>query len=150
MAGIKVVHVPYKGAGPATTATLAGETALLFTNTGVALSQIKSGKLRAIGFAGTKRLPLLPDLPTIEESGFPGFESSTFYGLLAPAGTPAAIIKLQHDTIAKVTNSPETLARFASDGSIAVANTPEQFAEENRLEVAKWAKIIRENNIRAD
>ncbi|MDB5924723.1 MAG: tripartite tricarboxylate transporter substrate binding protein, partial [Betaproteobacteria bacterium] len=89
-AGIKVLHVPYKGAGPATTGTLAGENQLIFVNTGVVMSHIKAGRLRPLGFASAKRLSTLPDVPTFDESGFPGFDSSNFKGLMAPAGTPRA------------------------------------------------------------
>ncbi len=150
MAGIKVEHVPFKGAGLATNAVLAGDCDLLFANTGVFLPQIKAGKLRVLGVAGARRLTALPDAPLFTDNGFPGYESSSFYGLLAPAGTPAAIIKLQHDTIARIIHSPESIARMANDGAYPVGNTPEQFAEENRQQVQKWSKIIRENNIKAD
>lgn len=149
-AGIKVVHVPFTGAGPATTAMLGGQTDLFFANTGVFLAHIRSGKLRAMGVAALKRLDLLPDVPTLDESGFPGFKSTTFYGLYAPAGTPRAIVNKLHDELAKIIHSPDSVARLAGVGAIPVANTPEQFAEETRLEVVKWAKIIKENNIKAD
>ena len=95
--GIKVVHVPFKGAGPAVVAMLGGETDLLFANTGVFLGHIRAGKLRPLAVAAMTRLPLFPDVPTLNESGFPGFESSTSYGLLAPAGTPRPIIDKLHD-----------------------------------------------------
>lgn len=150
MAGLQFTHVPFKGAGPAANALLAGEVELLFSNAGVFLPHIKAGKLRPIGVAGGKRLAVLPDTPLFIESGFPGLEASSFYGLAAPAGTPAAILKLQHDTLVKIINQPDNLARFAANGATAVANTPEQFAEEIRVEVAKWSRIIRENNIKAD
>ena len=149
-AGIKVVHVPYKGAGPATIALLGGESDLLFANTGVFLSQIKAGKLRALGVSAARRLTVLPDLPTFSELGFPGFLSSSFYGLLAPAGTPRPIIDKLHNELVKILRSPESTARLADAGAFGVGNTPEQFAEENRLEVEKWGKIIRENGIKAD
>ena len=149
-AGIKVLHVPFKGAGPAVTAMLGGETDLLFANTGVFLGSIKAGKLRPIAVAAMTRLALLPDVPTLNESGFAGFESSTYYGLLAPAGTPRPIIDKLHRELVKIIRSPESVTRLASVGAVPVANTPEQFAEENRKDVAKWGKIIRENNIKAD
>jgi tripartite-type tricarboxylate transporter receptor subunit TctC len=149
-AGIKVLHVPFKGAGPAVSAMLGGETDLLFANTGVFLGHIKSGKLRPIAVAALKRLALFPDTPTLNESGFAGFESSTSYGLLAPAGTPRPIISKLHGELVKIILSQESLARLASVGAFAVANTPEQFAEYNRKEVEKWGKIIRENGIKAD
>jgi tripartite-type tricarboxylate transporter receptor subunit TctC len=148
--GIKVLHVPFKGAGPAVTAMLGGETDLLFANTGVFLGHIKSGKLRPVGVAAMTRLALLPDVPTLNESGFAGFESSTYYGLLAPAGTPRPIINKLHGELVKIIQSPESVARLAGVGAVPVANTPEQFAEANRNDVAKWGKIIRENGIKAD
>ena len=149
-AGIKVVHVPYKGAGPATTGTLTGENNLIFVNTGVVMSHIKSGRLRPLGFAGAKRLSTLPEVPTLDESGFPGFDSSNFKGLMAPAGTPRAIIMKLHAELVKIVHSPENVARMTALGSIPIGNTPEQFAAENRLETAKWAKIIKAHGIRAD
>ena len=149
-AGIKVVHVPFKGAGPAVIAMLGGETDLLFANTGVFLGQIRAGKLRAIAVAAPARLSLLPNVATLHESGFPGFESSSYYGLLAPAGTPRPIINRLHAELVKIIKSPESLERLASVGAVAVANTPEQFAEANRRDVEKWAKVIKEHGIKPD
>jgi tripartite-type tricarboxylate transporter receptor subunit TctC len=149
-AGIKVVHVPFKGAGPAVAAMLGGETDLLFANTGVFLGPIKAGKLRPLAVAALTRLPLFPDVPTLHESGFKGFESSTSYGLLAPAGTPKPIIDKLHGELVKIVKSPESMTRLAGVGAIPVANTPAEFAEANRKDVAKWGKIIRDNGIKAD
>ena len=149
-AGIKVLHVPYKGAGPAITGTLGGENHLMFVNTGVVMSHIKAGRLRPLGFASAKRLSTLPDVPTIDESGFPGFDSSNFKGLMAPAGTPRSIINKLHTELVKIVHSPDNVARMTSLGSIPVGNTPEQFASELRLEVAKWAKIIKAHGIKAE
>lgn len=149
-AGIKVVHVPFKGAGPAVIAMLGAETDLLFANTGVFLGHIQAGKLRPIGVCALTRLPLFPNVPTLDEAGFPGFESSTYYGLLAPAGTPRPIINRLHAELVRIIKSPESLKRLAGVGAIPVANTPEQFAEANRLDVEKWAKVIKEHGIKAD
>jgi len=149
-AGIKVVHVPFKGAGPAVIAMLGGETDLLFANTGVFLGHIRAGKLRAIAVCAMARLPLFPNVPTLNETGFPGFESSTYYGLLAPAGTPRPIINRLHAEVVKIIKSPESMERLASVGAMPVANTPEQFAEANRLDVEKWAKVIKEHGIKPD
>jgi tripartite-type tricarboxylate transporter receptor subunit TctC len=149
-AGIQIVHVPFKGAGPAVVAMLSAETHLLFANTGVFLSHIQAGKLRAIAVCALTRLPLFPNAPTMHESGFPGFESSTFYGLLAPAGTPRPIINRLHKELVKIIKSPDSIERLATVGAIPVANTPEEFAEANRREVEKWAPVIRDNQIRAD
>ena len=149
MAGIKVTHVPFKGAGPATTAMLGGETDLLLANTGVFLSHIKSGKLRVMGVAASRRLNVMSDVPTFAEAGFP-LESASFYGLVAPAGTPRPIIDRMHGELVKIINSPESVARLNGDGAFPVANTPEQFTDYLKAETAKWGKIIRENGIKAD
>ena len=149
-AGIKVLHVPFKGAGPAVVAMLGGETDLLFANTGVFLGHVKAGKLRAIAVAAMARLTLFPQLPTLHETGFPNFTSSSYYGLLTPAGTPRPIINRLHSEVVKIIKSPESLERLASVGAFAVANTPEQSAEANRLDVAKWAKVVKEHGIKPD
>jgi tripartite-type tricarboxylate transporter receptor subunit TctC len=149
-AGIKVTHVPYKGAGPAVTALLGGESDMLFANTGVFLAHIKAGKMKPLGVSHMTRLPLFPDVPTLNESGFPNFISATYYGLLAPAGTPRPIIDRLHGELVKVIRAPESLQRLASVGAIAVADTPEQFAEMLRQDVAKWSKIIKDHNIKPD
>jgi tripartite-type tricarboxylate transporter receptor subunit TctC len=148
--GIKVVHVPYKGAGPATVAVLGGEADLLFANTGVFISHIKAGRLRALGVAAKERLAILPDLQTFPELGFPDVLSGSFYGLLAPAGTPRPIIDKLHAELAKIIHSPESVERLAAVGAFPVASKPEQFAEYLRQEVQIWGKIVRENGIKAN
>lgn len=148
--GIKVIHIPYKGAGPSTTAVLAGEADLQFVNVGPVLAHIKAGKLRPISVSALTRLPLFPDLPTMHETGFPGFQAATYYGLLAPAATPRVIITRMHTELVKIIRSPEGMERLAAAGVIAVANTPEQFSDMLREDVAKWAKIVKEHNIKPD
>ena len=148
--GIKVVHVPYKGAGPATVAVLGGEADLLFANTGVFISHIKAGKLRPMGVAAKERLAILPDLATFPELGFPDVLSGSFYGLVAPAGTPRPIIDKLQAELAKIIHSPESIKRLAEVGAFPVANKPEQFAEYLRKEVEVWGKIVRENGIKAN
>ncbi len=149
-AGIKVLHVPYKGAGPAMTGTLSGENQLLFLNAGVVMPHIKSGKVRPLGFAASKRLGTLPDVPTFEESGYPGFESSNFKGLMAPAGTPRAIIVKLHAELVKILHAPDNVARMTASGSIPVGNTPEQFARQIREDIARYAKLVKAHGIKAD
>jgi tripartite-type tricarboxylate transporter receptor subunit TctC len=149
-AGIKVTHVPYKGAGPSTTAVLAGEADLQFVNVGPVASHLKAGKLRAIGVASLTRLPVLPDLPTMHESGFPGFQAATYYGLLAPAATPRPIINRMHAELVKIVRSAEFTEKFAELGVIPVGSSPEQFADMLREDVAKWSKIVKEHNIKPD
>lgn len=149
-AGMKVLHVPFKGAGPAVTAMLGGETDLLFANTGVFLAHIKAGRLRPLGVCAMTRLPLFPDVPTLDESGFKGFQSSTYYGLLVPAAAPRPIVDKMHAELVKLIRAPESIERLAAVGAIPVANTPEQFAEYLRQDVAKWAKVVKEHGIKAD
>jgi len=147
--GIDVVHVPFKGAGPATTAMLAGQTDLLLANTGVFLSQIRAGKLKVLGVAATKRLGAMPDAQTFAEQGFP-LESASFYGLMAPAKTSQAIItKLNEETV-KILKTPEEQKRLADNGAFPVGDTPAQFAAWLKKEVDTWGPVIRENNIKPD
>ena len=146
--GINVVPVVYKGAGPANVALLGNEADLLFANPGVFMPHIKSGRLRALGVASLKRISILPEVPTMNESGFVGFENGSWYGLAAPARTPTAIITLLHDETVKVLNLPEIIAQFSVDGAQAVGNTPQAFAQEIRDDIARWAKVIKEANIK--
>lgn len=149
-AGIKVVHVPFKGAGPAVAAMLGAETDLLFANSGVFMAHIKAGKLRALGVCALTRIPLFPDVPTLDESGFKGFQSSTYYGLLVPAGTPRPVVDKMHVELVRLIKSPESMERLASVGAIPIANTPAEFAEYLRQDVAKWSKVVQEHGIKAD
>jgi len=146
--GINVVHVVYKGAGPANVALLSNEADLLFANPGVFMPHIKSGRLRALSVASLKRISILPDVPTMNESGFAGFENGSWYGLAAPARTPTAIITLLRDETVKVLNLPEIVAQFTMDGAQAVGNTPQAFAQEIREDIVRWGKVIKEANIK--
>lgn len=148
--GIKVTHIPYKGAGPASVAVLGGEADMLFANTGVFISHIKAGRLRAMGAAAEARIAVMPDLPTFAELGYPNFISGSFYGLLAPAGTPQSIINKLHSELARIIHSPESKARLDSVGAFPVASTGKQFAEYLRREVEKWGKIVRAHGIKAN
>jgi tripartite-type tricarboxylate transporter receptor subunit TctC len=144
---LNVLHVPYKGAGPAMVEVLAGRNDLMFINAAVAMSNYKAGRLKVLGFAGPKRLGTMPDVPTFEEQGFVDFESQNFKGLAAPAGTPRFIIEKLHGVLVKVVNMPDITARLVAGGSIPRTNTPEQFAEENRLEVERWGNLMRKHGI---
>jgi tripartite-type tricarboxylate transporter receptor subunit TctC len=148
LAGLKAVHVPYKGAGPANVALLGGEVAVLFANPSVFMPHIKAGRLRAIGIGSLKRIAALPELPTFHESGYPGFETGSWYGIVAPAGTPAAIISLLHRETVKVLNLPEIIAQFIPEGAEPVGNTPEVFNKQIQDERVKWARVIREAGIK--
>ena len=148
--GIDIITIPYKGAGPALLGVLSNEADLMFANPAVFMPHIKAGRLRALGSASLERSAALPDLPTFHESGFPGFESLSWYGLAAPARTPAAIIALWHKETVAVLNQPDIVARITQDGGIPVGNTPQKFAQEIRDETAKWAKVIKDAGIKPD
>ena len=148
--GIDIIPIPYKGAGPAMIAVLSNEADLMFANPAVFMPHIKGGRLRALGAASLQRIAALPDMPTFHESGFPGFESQSWYGLAAPAHTPAAIVALWHRETVVVLNQPDIVARITQDGGIPVGNTPQKFAQEIRDETAKWAKVIKDAGIKPD
>lgn len=147
--GIDIITIPYKGAGPALVGVLSNEADLMFANPSVFMPHIMAGRLRAVGAASLERIAALPDMPTFHESGFPGFESQSWYGLAAPARTPAAIIALWHKETVAVLNQPDIVARITQDGGIPVGNTPQKFAQEIRDETAKWAKVIKMAGIKA-
>ncbi|MDB5927244.1 MAG: hypothetical protein JWN13_6180 [Betaproteobacteria bacterium] len=150
LAGIDIVHVPYKGGGPALIALISGEVAMLFSNISFTLPQIKAGKVRALAVSGGKRSPVAPELPTIAEAGVPGFELTSWYGVLAPAKTPKAIIASLHDEIVKALNAPDVKARLANDGNEAVGSTPEAFAAYVASEIPKWARVIKRSGARME
>jgi tripartite-type tricarboxylate transporter receptor subunit TctC len=149
-AGVKLTHVPYKGAAQALTDTLGGQVQSFMSSVPSALSQIKGGRLRAIAVTSAKRTPELPDAPTIAESGYRGFEANTWYGLLAPAGTPAPIIARLNDEVNRVLRTPEVRERLASEGGEALGGSPEQFASFLKAEHAKWGRVVRESGARAE
>lgn len=147
-AGVDVVSVFYKGAGPATIALLSNESDCLFANPGVFMPHVKAGRLRVLGVASKQRIALFPDLPTFIESGYPGFESGSWYGLAAPRATPASIIQFLHREVVAVLGHPDIVARLALDGGTPVGNTPEAMAREIRDDIARFAKILKDANIK--
>jgi tripartite-type tricarboxylate transporter receptor subunit TctC len=140
-AGVKITHVPYKGAGPGMTALLAGEVDMMFNGLSSALPYVKSGKLRALAVGGDKRSPLMPDLPTIAESGYQ-FNTSGWYGPLAPRGTPRPVIAKLHDTLVKAMSLPQVKERLTEIAVEITASTPEEYAQRLREEMAVWAKVV--------
>ncbi len=150
MAGVKSTHVPYKGGGPANIALLSGEVQVAFTAVTVGMPHIKVGKLRALGLSGAKRPAFLSEFPTIAESGVPGYDENTWYGMFGPAGLPPAILNKLNADLVKVLLSAEVKELFAQYGQEMVGNSPERFREIVRTEVAKWAKVIKEIGIRLD
>jgi tripartite-type tricarboxylate transporter receptor subunit TctC len=150
MTGIKWVHIPYKGGGPGLVALLAGEVSLYFGNVPTVIRQARDGKLRAIAVTGSKRTPAAPDIPTIAESGVPGYEVTTFYGISAPAKTPRPILERLHTEIVRALQSTEVRERLQGLGADPVGNTPEQYAAFIQSEIAKWAKVIKAAGIKGE
>ncbi len=149
-AGIDFVHVPYKGAAPATNDLLGGQAQLMFNNPVSALPHVKSGRLRALASTGTSRAPIAPDVPTVAESGYPGFEAGTWYAFLGPAGLPKDIhAKLATDIVA-VTQTTDVRARLAAMGVDPIGTTPEQLASIMRSDLEKWTRVIKDAGIKAD
>jgi tripartite-type tricarboxylate transporter receptor subunit TctC len=148
MAGVELTHVPYKGSGPAAAALMSGEIHVLFSSTTAVLQHVRSGRVRALAVTGAKRSPVAPEVPTVAESGVPGFEVTGWYGLLAPRSTPAAIV----DVLNAASNRalPELRSRFADLGSEVVAGTPAQFAAFLRADQARWAKVVKASGARPD
>lgn len=146
-ARIKVTHVPYRGTGPALVDTIAGQVHALFGNVLSSLPHVRSGKLRALAVTTAKRSAVLPDLPTIAESGVPGYETSTWHGWLAPAGTPASIVTRLSSEIAKSLQARDVKERFATDGGEPVGGTPEQFTRHLVTEITRWRKVVKDAGI---
>jgi tripartite-type tricarboxylate transporter receptor subunit TctC len=141
MAGIDMVHIPYKGSTPGVVDLLAGQVSVMAPNLLTALPHIKAGKLRALAVTSAKRSEGLPDVPTIAESGLPGYDSTQWYGVLAPAGTSRAIVARLHDEIVRALRTPDVLQRLAADGAEPVGSSPEEFAAFIKTEMVKWAKV---------
>lgn len=149
-AGIEMQHVPYKGSGPAVVALTGGEVQLMFDSLSSSLAQIRAGKLRPLAVASRARSPALPDVPTIQESGLPGFVVEAWYGILAPAGTPKALVERLSRDINEAMAHPETRERIVSLGYDVLGSTPEQFDAHIRSEVARWGKVVRDSGARID
>ena len=147
---LDLVHVPFNGSGPAIASTLAGHTPIAFTVITPAVPQVRDGKLRGLAVTTAKRSPALPDVPTLAEAGLADQEADTMQGILVPAGTPKPVIDLLHREIVKVMALPEIRERMAELGFEAVANTPDEFSARIKVEIPKWAKVIRDANIKAD
>lgn len=148
--GIDIVHVPYKGTGPMLTDLIAGQTQATSAGAPPLLPHVKSGKLRAIAVGTPQRLAALPDVATVAQQGYPGFETSQWYGIIVPAKTPDAIVKKLADEIAKATKSPEVLERFRNDGTMAVGSTPAEFADFIQKEQARWGEVVRKSGIKME
>lgn len=145
---ISMVHVAYKGSAPGTMSVVTGETDLMFSNILPAVSSIRSGRLRAIAVTSLQRSSAFPNVPTVAESGLPGFETVTYYGVYAPAGTPADIVTQINAAVVKGLPSPETRRRLEADGSVLSTSTPQDFARLVKTETEKWSKLVKAAGIK--
>ncbi len=150
MTGVSITHVPYKGAPQAVTDLLAGHMNLMFNSIATMLPHVRSGRLRVLGVASSKRSPQFPDTPTIAEAGVPGFEADNWFGILAPANTPRRIISRLNDVLVKVVRAPETRAQFEALGADPVGSSPEEFAAFIRKETEKYAKVVKLSGAKVD
>jgi len=148
MAHIDIVHVPYKGGGPAMQGFLGGQVDSFFATPISSISQIKSGRARAIATTGSKRAKLMPDVPTVAEQGFPGYEALNWYGYLAPAGTPKEIVDRLHKEIAKALASPKVIEQMEKTGVEPLAMTPDEFGRYIKREYDTWGKVVKEAGIK--
>jgi tripartite-type tricarboxylate transporter receptor subunit TctC len=150
MTGTDMVHVPYKGGGAAMPALLGGQVQLMFSSTPTAMPHVRQGKLRPVAVTSGKRWPTLPDIPTIAESGVPGYDHTPWNGFLAPAKTPRAVIGRLNAEVVRILHAPETRSVFTNEGAEPVGNKPEEFAGIIRSEMAKWTKVVKAAGIKAD
>ena len=150
LAGVKITHIPYKGTGPALVDAMAGQVHMLFGNVLSSLTHVKAGRLRALAVTTAQRSRVLPDLPTITESGVPGYENSTWFGLLAPAGTPAAVLGRLNSELVKASQSPDIVERIAPDGGEPVGSTPEEFGRHLAAEIVRWRKVVKDADIKIE
>jgi tripartite-type tricarboxylate transporter receptor subunit TctC len=150
MTGVDMIHIPYKGSAPALIDLVGGQVQLMFDNVPTSLPQIKAGKLRALAVTGPRRSPVLPDLPTLSESGLTGFSIMSWFALYAPAGTPAAILSKLNKVAAQGIASKDLREQWMAQGLEPAGGTADQLAEFRRIEAPKWAKLIRESGARVD
>ncbi len=150
LGGVDIAHIPYKGSAPSMQDVMGGQVSITFDSQIQALPFIKDGRLKALAVLGKSRSAQLPDVPTVAESGLPGYELTNWFGLVAPAGTPRDVLDKISADVARVLENPDLRARIAAMSATVVGNTPEQFGATLRADAAKWGRIVRETNMRAD
>jgi tripartite-type tricarboxylate transporter receptor subunit TctC len=150
LAGVKIVHVPFKGGGPAMADVIAGNTQLCIGSLIQVIPHVRSGRLRALATGGAKRVPAMADVPTVAESGVPGYEANNWWGILAPTGTSNDIISKLHSEIAPILKSDDIRKRFEAEGAEAVMMSPAEFGKYIRTETVRWGKVVREANIKPE
>ncbi len=151
MEGINITHVPYKGSAPGVTAVLGGEVTMMFGTMADVVEHIRGGKLRALAVTSARRIPVLPDVPTMVEAGVPGYEATAWFGMVGPAGMPLEIVAKLNQEIGRVLRMPDVLGRISQQGSAEiVGGSPEQFGEFIRAEVAKWADVVKQAGVKVE
>jgi tripartite-type tricarboxylate transporter receptor subunit TctC len=150
LAKVDMVHVPYKGSAPAVSDLIGGQIDIMFDNMPSAIQHVRAGKLRPLAVTTAKRAPELPEVPTIAEAGVPGYEATSWFGMFAPAGTPAPVVARLHGALVKVLADPEVKKKLAEQGAEPYSEKPEQFAEFIRKETAKWSKVVKDSGASAD
>ena len=150
LTGVQMTHVPYKGSAPALSDLVGGQVQLMFDNLPSSLAFIKANRLRALAVTSTTRAPALPDVPTMVEAGVPNFEASSWFGMLAPAGTPPDVVARINGDVAKWLATPEAREKMVAQGAIAVGGSPDDFARHIAAETAKWAKVVKESGAKVD
>jgi tripartite-type tricarboxylate transporter receptor subunit TctC len=150
MTGIKLLHVPYKGSGPGIVDLIAGRHAVVFSTSASVLPHVRSGKLRGLATTGSKRSAVVPELPTVAESGVKGYEATSWYGVIVAAGTPRAIVARLHEAIVKALGQVEVKERLLAQAIDPVGNTPEEFSAYIRSEIVKWAKVLQTAGVKPE
>jgi tripartite-type tricarboxylate transporter receptor subunit TctC len=150
LGNVDIVAIQYKGGGPALTAGVAGEVGITIPGISEGTPYVKSGRIIALGITSRKRSPVLPDVPTIAEAGLPGYEFLTWHGLLAPKGTPQAVVTLLNEKIRQLLAQPEQAKQFEKIGQDIIASTPEEFSAHLKSELEKWARVVKERRLRAE
>jgi tripartite-type tricarboxylate transporter receptor subunit TctC len=148
--GLDIVHIPFKGGGPAMADVVAGNTQIVIGSLIQMLPQINSGRLKILGVGSEKRVPALPNVPTISEAGVPGYEATNWWGIVAPAGTPRPVIDRLHKELSIILATSETKKRFETEGGEAVQMSSDDFGKFIVAETAKWAKVVKEANIKPE
>jgi len=149
-AGIFISHIPYRGTAPSVTDLLGGQVDATFTGAPAVIPHVRSGRLRALAVSSPARIAALPEVPTVAESGYPGFEADQWYGIVAPAGTPADVVARLNAAINKALASPEVAQQLAAEGALPMQNTPKAFAELIAAEIPRWKEVVRAGNVKPD
>lgn len=150
MTGTQMLHIPYKGGGPSVIGLVSGEAAVGFTTTPSCITQIQAGRLRGLAVSSAQRSPFLPDLPTVAEAGVPGYETTAWYGMMVPTGTPAEIIARLNAETAKALTLPDVKSRLDATGMVPQSSSPEELGKHIHNEIAKWAKVVKALNLSVD